>query len=97
MPKPRGKLKETNVTLGSDLRISRAREVFAALEAAASFPSVRIDGADVIRIDAAGLQALAAAVVRFRTAGAVWRWHNASPALAGAAKLLGLASVLELQ
>lgn len=95
MPKPRGKLKQTTVALGSDLRIGRAREVFDMLVTAGKSGNVLIEGGEVIRIDAAGLQAVVAAIVRFRTAGTLWRWHNLSPAFTDAAKLLGLEGALE--
>ena len=88
---------ETNVAIGSDLRIGRARELYAALTRDAGLGStVIIDGADVAKVDAAGLQCVLAAGVHLRTAGATWRWHNPSPALKSAAQLLGLDGVLEL-
>ena len=101
MPKPPRKVSVNTVALGSDLRIGRACEVFnlleAANQAAAKQASVVIEAAEVSKIDAAGLQALSAAIVRFRTAGTEWRWHNPSPILTNAAKLLGLESVLEIE
>ena len=101
MAKPARKTTETTVSLGSDLRIGRAREVFnmldAANKAAGKSVIVVIDAAEVSKIDTAGLQALTAATVRFRTAGRKWRWHNPSPILTNAAKLLGLESALEIE
>lgn len=101
MAKPARKTTETTVSLGSDLRIGRAREVFnmldAANKAAGKSVIVVIDAAEVSKIDTAGLQALTAATVRFRTAGTKWRWHNPSPILTNAAKLLGLESALEIE
>ncbi len=101
MPKLPRKASETTVALGSDLRIGRARTVLNLLEAAnkttAKSASVVIDAAEVSKIDAAGLQALTVAIVRFRTAGIKWRWHNPSPILTNAAKLLGLDRALEIE
>jgi len=89
---------ETMITLGSDLRVGRATELFDMLAAAVDTPgTLAIDAAQVSKIDAAGLQSLTAAVVRLRTAGTRWRWHNESPALVSAAKMLGLDEVLELR
>lgn len=88
---------EATVPLGSDLRIGRARDLYTALvEGAAPGAVVIIDGTEVAKVDAAGLQCVVAAAVRLRTAGATWRWHNPSPALKSAAQLLGLDGVLEL-
>ena len=71
MAKPARKTTETTVSLGSDLRIGRAREVFnmldAANKAAGKSVIVVIDAAEVSKIDTAGLQALTAATVRFRS------------------------------
>jgi anti-anti-sigma regulatory factor len=98
MVKRRRKPAETTVALGSDLRIGRAREVFNMLAAAAaSEGSVAIDGSEVTKVDAAGLQALVAIIVRYRTAGTPWRWHNQSAVLTGAAKLLALYGALDLK
>ncbi len=86
------------VVLGSDLRIGQVAELFSRLEgAAASGRPVALDASEVSKVDAAGLQLLAAAAVRFRTAGVTWRWHNRSAALVGAAQVLGLDGALELK
>ena len=89
---------ETVIALGSDLRIGRADEIFQMLSAAAGAGLVVImDAAEVGKIDAAGLQAIVAATIRFRAVNIQWRWRNQSPALIGAAKMLGLEEALELR
>jgi anti-anti-sigma regulatory factor len=86
-----------NVPIGSDLRIGRARDLYATLiQGAVTGTIVIIDAAEVAKVDAAGLQCVFAAAVHLRTAGATWRWHNPSPALKSAAQLLGLDGALEL-
>ena len=95
--KRRGKIRQATVSLGSDLRIGRAREVFDALVAQEKSSVVVIDAADVNKVDAAGVQLLVAAIVRYRTAGAKWRWHNLNPSLSNAARLLGLSDALEMK
>jgi len=87
---------ELSIALGSDLRIGRARELYAALTQDKAGSSVIIDGSEVAKVDAAGLQCVLAAHVHLRTAGAEWRWHNPSPALKSAAQLLGLDGALEI-
>jgi anti-anti-sigma regulatory factor len=96
MPKRRADSSGTRVTLGPDLRIAHAREIFEALEGAAARGPVEIDASEVAKVDAAGLQALAAALIRFREAGVQWRWNDPSLALISAAKMAGLESTLEL-
>ena len=93
----RRKAKETTVSLGSDLRIGRAREAYNALSDNGKYSQVVIDASDVSKVDAAGIQLLAAAIVRYRTAGTEWRWHNLSPALSSAVDLLGMGDALELK
>jgi len=88
---------EFTVPLGADVRIGRARDLYTALiQGAAPDAVVIVDGSEVAKVDAAGLQCVLAAAVRLRTAGAKWRWHNPSPALRSAAQLLGLDGALEL-
>lgn len=85
------------VSLGSDLRIGSVAELRGRLDAAAGGGRpLAIDASEITKIDAAGLQLLAATAVRFRTAGVAWRWHNPSAALVGAAQVLGLDGALEL-
>jgi anti-anti-sigma regulatory factor len=88
--------REQRIALGEDLRIGRAREVFEALDSAKPNVTVVIDAAAVARVDAAGLQALAACVVRWRTAGREWRWDNPAHALRAAAVQAGLDATLGL-
>jgi anti-anti-sigma regulatory factor len=85
------------VALGEDLRIAMAGEVHARILAARAAGEAVLDGGAVARVDAAGLQALAAALVILRTAGVRWRWHAASGTLCAAAALAGLGTTLNLE
>ena len=82
--------------LGEDLRIGRAREVFAARRPTVPKVTVVIDASAVSRMDAAGLQALVACIVHGRTAGRAWRWDNPAQTLRAAACLAGLDATLGL-
>lgn len=84
------------VALGDDLRIAHARATFETLAGAAQDGVVEIAGAQVTRVDAAGLQALAAAIARLRAAGVSCRWEKPSEALVAAARVAGLEGALEL-
>lgn len=98
MATQRGKGKrEKRVALGEDLRIGHARETFELLAAIAPRATVVIDASAVSRVDAAGLQALAACLVQWRTAGTAWRWDNPTHALGAAARSAGLAAVLGIE
>ena len=88
---------EITVVLGADLRIGGAREVYQALtQPVRSGATLVVQGEDVAKVDAAGVQSIVAALVYLRTAGTPWRWHNPSPALKSAAQLLGLDGALEI-
>jgi len=84
------------LVLAEELRIANARAAFEALEAAGARKSIDIDASRVAKVDAAGLQALAAATLRLRARGAAWSWHAPSEALTRAARLAGLEGILEL-
>jgi anti-anti-sigma regulatory factor len=92
---PEAQPAETKVSLGADLRIGRAREVHQALTQTKTATLI-VDGEEVAKVDAAGLQSVLAALVHSRTAGVEWRWHNPSLALKSAAQLMGLDGALEL-
>ena len=85
------------ITLGPDLRIGQAGDAFARILAARNASEVVLDGGEVTGVDAAGLQALAAALVTLRTAGVAWRWQTPSGTLSAAAALAGLATMLKLE
>ena len=85
------------VTLGEDLRIAHARATLETLAAAAGGGTVAIDGSQVARVDAAGLQALVAGLARLRAAGIEWRWQRVSATLSTAAGLAGLGHPLALK
>jgi len=85
------------IDLGADLRIGQARDLYSRLLAAREAGEVLLDGAEVAKVDAAGLQALAAALVTLRTAGVACRWQNPSGTLSAAAALAGLEATLQLK
>jgi len=98
MTTKRGKaVREQRIALGADLRIGRASEIFEALAAATDNATVVIDASAVSKVDAAGLQALAAFVVQWRTAGKPWRWDNPTDTLRASARSAGLDSALGLE
>jgi len=84
------------VVLAEDLRIANARATFESLAALPATGALEIDASQVARVDAAGLQALAAALARLRAAGVEARWKAPAPALAAAAALAGLDAALAL-
>jgi anti-anti-sigma regulatory factor len=85
------------VSLGADLRIGQAGDAFARILAARNAGEVVIDGGEVAGVDAAGLQALAAALVTLRTAGVPWTWQARSGTLSAAAALAGLDATLQIE
>ena len=85
------------VALGEDLRIAHAAAIFETLAAAAQGGSLAIDASRVARVDAAGLQALAAGLARLRAAGVQWRWQEVSATLSTAAGIAGLGAILALK
>lgn len=93
----RAKAREPRLALGEDLRIARAREVFETLSGAPAAATVVIDASLVSKVDAAGLQALAACTGRWRASGTAWRWENPAEPLKAAARQAGLAAALELE
>jgi len=97
MARKRSRSEARRISLGEDLRIARAREVAAIVCAAADAGSLEIDGSQVARVDAAGLQALAAGFARLRVAKVSVRWSEPSAALFASAALAGLAGALELE
>jgi anti-anti-sigma regulatory factor len=96
-PKRRKAAGPATIALGADLRIGHAAEVFARIVAAQGAGEAVLDGSEIARIDAAGLQALACALVTLRTAGTGWRWQTPSGTLSAAAALAGLGATLKLE
>jgi len=86
------------IKLGRDLRVASAAATFAALRKAAESADARValDGRQIEKVDAAGLQALHAGRALLAGAGKSVAWTGCSPQLASAAGLLGLADLLEL-
>ena len=97
MATKRGKPKEQRLALGEDLRIGRVREVFETLRAAHPKATVVIDASLVAKVDAAGLQALAACAARWRADGISWRWEQPAEPLKSAARQAGLEAALGLE
>ncbi len=89
--------REQRVALGEDLRIAHAREVFEALDGADPKATVVIEASSVAKVDAAGLQALAVCVGRWRAAGRPWRWEQPAQPLQAAARQAGLQAALGLE
>lgn len=84
------------VELAADLRIGAAAATHAEILAAAALGEVILDGGRVAKIDAAGVQALLAAVIQISHSGGRWRWHNPSVTLAQGVTVLGLGESLRL-
>jgi anti-anti-sigma regulatory factor len=86
------------VKLGQDLRIATAAATFDALREAGRAKESRVilDGGQVEKADAAGLQAVLAGRGALVAAGKAVAWSRCTPQLRAAADLLGLADALEL-
>lgn len=81
-------------TLPERLQASQAEALVTELRnAAAQGEPLQLDGAQVKKVDTAGLQLL----VSLGKTGAGWRWTSTSPALAEAARALGLGAALNLE
>ena len=89
---------DKTVKLGRDLRIATAVPVFNAFRDASASKGleVLVDGGQVEKADAAGLQALLAGRLAVGAAGKSMTWTGCTPQLRSAAELLGLAEALEL-
>lgn len=89
---------DRTLKLGRDLRIATAGAIFNAFReaCAAKEGSILIDGGQVEKTDAAGLQALLAGRRALEGAGKKITWKGCAPQLRSAAELLGLAPALEL-
>jgi anti-anti-sigma regulatory factor len=84
------------VRLPAALQIRNVEATSAELRAALARGALRLDGAEVSRVDTAGLQLLVAAIATARTAGVAAEWQAASPALVDAARQLGVGALLSL-
>ena len=84
------------VKIERDLRIGAASSIFASLRAAGQGKEARVslDGRQVEKVDAAGLQALLAGRRLLEAAGKSVAWAGCSPQLVAGAGLLGLAGPL---
>lgn len=86
------------IKIASDLRIAGARTTYVALRDAAGGTESRValDGRQVEKVDAAGIQAIVAGRQALGAAGKKMTWVGASAPLKAAAGLLGLAEALGL-
>ena len=84
------------VRLADDLRIAQARSTYESIVAGAQRTAVTLDAARVTRVDAAGLQALVAAIARLDAAEVRLEWQHVPEALANGASLAGLTEALRL-
>lgn len=86
------------IKIAPDLRIAGARAAYVALRDAAGGPESRValDGRQVEKIDAAGIQAIVAGRKVLGAAGKKMTWVGTSAQLKAAAGLLGLAEALGL-
>jgi anti-anti-sigma regulatory factor len=96
MARSKNRFESRRISLGDDLRIARAAEVTSLLASAHDAGSVEIEAAQVERVDAAGLQALAVGIARLRKAKVARRWSGVSTVLVTSAALAGLTEALEL-
>ncbi len=85
------------IVLNSDLRIGAAKDLYARLVNAEGEGELVLVADEVARVDAAGIQAVLAALGRISDSGRVWRWHNPSSTLVQGIELLGLKAHLRLQ
>lgn len=84
------------MVLPADLRVGTAGRVFAEVVSREASQELVIDGAPVEKLDAAGLQALLAALQHLSRSGTGWRWHNPSTVLVQGIAVLGLEKSLRL-
>lgn len=85
------------IVLNADLRIGTAKELYTGLANADGDGELVLVADKVARVDAAGIQALLAALIETSASGRGWRWHNPSSVLVQGIELLGLKSHLRLQ
>ena len=84
------------VRLGEDLRVAQARATYESIAACIERKDVTIDAAKVARIDAAGLQSIAAGIAQLHAANVRLEWVHVPDALANAAVLAGIDEALQL-
>lgn len=84
------------IILPADLRIGAAAALHAEILARSQSGDVVLDAGQVARLDAAGIQAVLAALMQISHAGSSWRWHNSSETFAQGVATLGLGSTLRL-
>ena len=84
------------VVLNADMRVSAAKELYAKLIASKGQGALVLVADGVVRVDAAGIQALCAALNQISNSGGSWRWHNPSTSLTHGIELLGLKALLRL-
>ena len=85
-----------SILLNADMRVSAAKDLHAKLIGAGGRGELVLIANEVTRVDAAGIQALLAALSQISDSGHGWRWHNPSSTLTQGIELLGLKANLRL-
>ncbi|MBV8029926.1 MAG: STAS domain-containing protein [Betaproteobacteria bacterium] len=96
MAKTKGSEPAKTLKLARDLRIASAASAYAMLKEATKSPatSVTLDGREVEKVDAAGLQAVLAGQRVLAAAGKSVSWAGVSASMRAAADLLGLSGAM---
>ena len=85
-----------SILLNADMRVSAAKDLHSKLLDASGSGELVLVANEVVRVDAAGIQALLAALNEISDSGRSWRWHNPSIVLTQGIELLGLKANLRL-
>ena len=85
-----------SILLNADMRVSAAKDLHSKLLDASGSGELVLVANEVVRVDAAGIQALLAALNEISDSGRSWRWHNPSTVLTQGIELLGLKANLRL-
>ncbi len=88
--------RERRVALAPELVVANARAILASLSPPGGPVTLVIDASPVRKVDAAGLQLLAACAAQWRAQGRAWRWERPAEALRAAARLAALEETLGL-
>jgi anti-anti-sigma regulatory factor len=87
----------THVALEAALGVRDARVLHEKLDTVlAAATAIIIDGSRIERLDAAAMQVLAGFTRAARERGLALTWHNPSPVLQQAARVLGFETILEM-
>lgn len=90
-------MNEENIKLGGVVNIAKAEALFHEMEGILlkGHPA-KIHALEVSRVDTAALQLIASFIADMNTAGCTVKWAGVSDEITAAAKLLGMASALNL-